>query len=319
MTPQELFADLEKRYQLPSGYLARTYQIESGGGRNLYNRQSGAAGPFQFIPRTASAFNLKDPYDLAASADAAARLAVANRADLRAAGIEDPTGAQLYLAHQQGARGATRLLTGGETPATQLVGKDAVLWNSGQKGMSGPQFAELAMAKYEGAKPSYSVPTGQAGPAPAQTSAAPVKVASADQNSLSQFGGLLGDRLGVLGQRLGLVQDGSKVPFNSELPYSPPFQEPQSAMGAAFSGSMPVGGVGSVPGGASAALTSRPLPPPEAPAGLTPNQLRGFAALGGLGNALMAAGAPKQTWQPGPAPKAVRGQWRDDIFAGLLG
>ncbi len=28
MTPQELFADLEKRYQLPSGYLARTYQID---------------------------------------------------------------------------------------------------------------------------------------------------------------------------------------------------------------------------------------------------------------------------------------------------
>lgn len=180
MNPEELFADLEKRYELPSGYLARTYQIESGGGRNLYNRQSGAAGPFQFIPSTARAYNLKDPYDLSASADAAARLAAANRADLRAAGVEDPTAAQLYLAHQQGARGAAKLLTGGETPAAQLVGKNAVLWNAGQEGMTGPQFAQAIMAKYEGAKPAYSAPTGQPGPAPVAAPAAGGETKTAD-------------------------------------------------------------------------------------------------------------------------------------------
>lgn len=318
MNPEELFADLEKRYELPSGYLARTYQIESGGGRNLYNRQSGAAGPFQFIPSTARAFNLRDPYDLAASADAAARLAVANRADLQASGIENPTGAQLYLAHQQGARGATKLLSGGETPAAQLVGRNAVLWNAGKENMTGPQFAELAMAKYEGAKPSYNLPSSQSGPS--QASPAPsLKVASSDQKSIGQFGGLLGDRLGVLGQRLGLLQEGSKVPFNSERPYSPPFREPATPMGAAFSGASPEGGVGSVPGGAAAALTSRPLPAPEAPSNLTPDQARGFAALGNLGMSLMAAGAPKQSWSPGAAAPVYRGRLRNDIFAGLLG
>ena len=317
MNPEELFANLEKKYELPSGYLARTYQVESGGGKNLYNRQSGAAGPFQFIPRTASAFDLKDPYDLAASADAAARLAVANRADLRAAGIEDPTGSQLYLAHQQGARGATKLLFGGDTPAAQLVGRNAVLWNAGKEGMTGPQFAELATAKYESAKPAYTAPTGQ--PGPAQSAVSSVKVASADKKSLSQFGGLMGERLGVLGQRLGLLQDGSKVPFNSERPYSPPFQEPTSPMGAAFAGSSPAGGVGSVPGGAAAALTSRPLPAPESLQKLTPDQMRGFAALGNLGMSLMAAGAPKQSWTPGQAAPVYRGRLRDDIFAGLLG
>lgn len=183
MNPEELFADLEKRYELPSGYLARTYQIESGGGRNLYNRQSGAAGPFQFIPSTARAYNLKDPYDLSASADAAARLAAANRADLRAAGIEDPNAAQLYLAHQQGARGAAKLLTGGEAPAAQLVGKNAVLWNAGQEGMTGPQFAQSIMAKYEGAKPAYTARTGQPGPAPAQTAAASTEPAAGGAKS----------------------------------------------------------------------------------------------------------------------------------------
>jgi hypothetical protein len=44
-----------------------------------------------------------------------------------------------------------------------------------------------------------------------------------------------------------------------------------------------------------------------------------IAGLAGIGNALIAAGQPKQTWTPqAPAP-VNRGRWRDDIFAGLLG
>ena len=50
--------------------------------------------------------------------------------------------------------------------------------------------------------------------------------------------------------------------------------------------------------------------------GATASQL---ANLGAAGIALMAAGAPKQTWTPqAPAP-VNRGRWRDDLFAGLLG
>lgn len=50
--------------------------------------------------------------------------------------------------------------------------------------------------------------------------------------------------------------------------------------------------------------------------GSTATQIAGLAS---LGNALMAAGAPRQTWTPGPAAPVNRGQWRDDLFAGLLG
>ena len=50
--------------------------------------------------------------------------------------------------------------------------------------------------------------------------------------------------------------------------------------------------------------------------GSTATQIAGLAS---LGNALIAAGAPRQTWTPGPAAPGNRGQWRDDIFAGLLG
>jgi len=55
----------------------------------------------------------------------------------------------------------------------------------------------------------------------------------------------------------------------------------------------------------------------KAPDTMSAGQIAGFA---GLGNSLIAAGAPKMTWKPsGEAAPAFRGQWRDDIFAGLLG
>ena len=61
MNQFEIMANLERKYNLPSGYLARTRQIESSGGRKTYNPDSGAAGDFQFIPRTAKEYGLKDP------------------------------------------------------------------------------------------------------------------------------------------------------------------------------------------------------------------------------------------------------------------
>jgi len=55
----------------------------------------------------------------------------------------------------------------------------------------------------------------------------------------------------------------------------------------------------------------------KAPDTMSAGQIAGFA---GLGNSLIAAGAPKMTWQPsGEAAAAFRGQWRDDIFPGPLG
>lgn len=49
------------------------------------------------------------------------------------------------------------------------------------------------------------------------------------------------------------------------------------------------------------------------------SQATQIAGLASIGNALIAAGQPRQTWTPqAPAP-VNRGRWRDDIFAGLLG
>jgi len=156
------YRSLEQRYGLPENYLVPTRQVESAGGRNTFNPLSRAAGDFQFIPRTARAYGLTNPYDPAASADAAARLARDNMAALRRAGIEI-TPENLYLAHQQGAAGAVRLLSGGNVPAQQIVGQRAVDWNSGNAQMTGPQFADTVRGKFLSAAgaPQVAAPVAQ--------------------------------------------------------------------------------------------------------------------------------------------------------------
>jgi len=159
---KELFANIESKYRLPSGYLARTYQLESGSGKDVYNKSSGAEGPFQFMPKTSKGMGLTDPYDLEASAEATARLAVQNRAILQRKGIENPDGKVLYLAHQQGAEGAAAILKGGDAPAVSALGslaaykdkpkvaQQAVVGNGGSVDMPSSAFANKIMAKYEG-------------------------------------------------------------------------------------------------------------------------------------------------------------------------
>lgn len=67
-----LFASLEQKYGLPPGILDRYWSVESARGTNMLSK-AGAMGHFQFMPSTAQEFGLKNPYDLAESADAAAR------------------------------------------------------------------------------------------------------------------------------------------------------------------------------------------------------------------------------------------------------
>jgi len=162
-----LYAQLEQQYDLPEGYLARVRQIESSDGTRLFNRNSRAAGPFQFIPRTATAMGLRDPYDEVASAEAAARLAADNARQLRRRGfeIDAPT---LYLAHQQGAGGAVSLLQGNR-PAVDIVGRNAVLWNAGNENMTGPQFAGRILDSFRGA------PAPAPAPASSTVAAAPAQ------------------------------------------------------------------------------------------------------------------------------------------------
>ena len=108
MNPRELFARLESRYGLPADYLKGAWQIESSSGKHMRNK-SGAAGHFQFMPKTAEQYGLKNPDDLEESADAAARLARDGIKRLISSGQSVSSG-NLYLLHQQGIGAGPALL-----------------------------------------------------------------------------------------------------------------------------------------------------------------------------------------------------------------
>lgn len=69
---QGIMTELEAQYGLPLGLLDRIWAQESGRGKNMRSA-AGAEGHFQFMPKTAKEYGLKNPYDFADSADAAAR------------------------------------------------------------------------------------------------------------------------------------------------------------------------------------------------------------------------------------------------------
>ncbi|HJW05312.1 MAG TPA: lytic transglycosylase domain-containing protein [Rhodanobacter sp.] len=69
---KSLFDRLESQYGLPKGLLDSVWAKESARGTKMQSK-AGAMGHFQFMPATAKQYGLKNPNDLAESADAAAR------------------------------------------------------------------------------------------------------------------------------------------------------------------------------------------------------------------------------------------------------
>lgn len=69
---KQRLAELEKKYNLPSGLLDSVWSAESGRGKNMLS-PAGAQGHFQFMPGTAKQYGLNDPNDFDQSSDAAAR------------------------------------------------------------------------------------------------------------------------------------------------------------------------------------------------------------------------------------------------------
>lgn len=159
-------------------YLYKTAHIETGGtfDPNAVNPASGATGLMQFMPGTAKQYKLDDPTDPRASINAAAQLAADNKRALSKRLGREPTDAELYLAHQQGAGGAGALLTRPNDNAVDILtdvydgdrqlAEKAVTQNGGNFDMTGAQFAEQWTSKYDslqvadGGEIPYYAPTG---------------------------------------------------------------------------------------------------------------------------------------------------------------
>lgn len=190
------FGAREQQFGLPQGFLARTAQIESGGNPLAKNPNSSAKGLFQFIDSTAQQFGLNNPFDPEASTNAAARLAQQNAGVLGRTLGRSPTAAELYLAHQQGAGGASKLLANPEARAVDVVGADAVRLNGGNPNMTAGEFAGLWLNKFDRAS---GQPTGG--------------------NQMQQ--GLLSTQGSVQG-----------TPFNPQQGQQPQAQQPRGILGA---------------------------------------------------------------------------------------
>lgn len=156
------FAGVEQMYQLPTGYLERTAQIESSGNPEAKNPNSSAGGLFQQIDSNAAQYGVKNKFDPVQSTEGAAKFAADNKRTLTKALGREPTGGELYLAHQQGPGGAVKLLSNPSAKAVDVVGADAVRLNGGNENMTAGEFANIWISKFNGGRgpTSYAQATG---------------------------------------------------------------------------------------------------------------------------------------------------------------
>jgi len=143
----ELIIEKSKDSDIDHEFLLTMANIESAFNPNARNKFSGAAGLYQFIPSTARAYGLRNPYDPNQAIAAVIKFTKANAKILSGAGIQ-VTGANLYLAHQQGAGGAIALYRSATrgTPLDRTIRRN--ISANGGKGMSAQQFIDFWKKNY---------------------------------------------------------------------------------------------------------------------------------------------------------------------------
>lgn len=161
---RKLISEAAQRHGIDPSTMLKIAELESSFNPGAKNPSSSAGGLFQFIDSTAQQYGLSDRYDPAQAADAGARLAKDNAAHLRRVLGREPSAGELYLAHQQGAGGAAKLLSNPQAPAASLVGSQAVKLNGGREGMTAAEFAGLWIRKAGGGVPDVAAGAGGANP-----------------------------------------------------------------------------------------------------------------------------------------------------------
>jgi len=146
------FAKYETEAGLPPGFLNKMAMIESGGNPNAQNDSSSAGGLFQQIDSNAAEYGVANRFDPVQSTEGAVRFAIANKNYLTGILGREPTGGELYLAHQQGPGGAAKLLANPDAKAVDIVGMDAIKLNGGNANMTAGEFANIWISKYNGSR-----------------------------------------------------------------------------------------------------------------------------------------------------------------------
>ena len=143
----ELIIEESKESGIDPEFLLTMANIESAFNPNARNKYSGAAGLYQFVPSTARAYGLKNPYDPKQAIRSVIKFTEANAAILARSGIP-VNGANLYLAHQQGAGGAVALYRSAArgTPLDRTIRRN--IDANGGRGLSAKQFIDLWKRNY---------------------------------------------------------------------------------------------------------------------------------------------------------------------------
>ena len=142
----------------PKNYFAKLAQVESQGDPNAVS-PTGATGLFQFTKGTWDQYgNGGSRTDPNAQFAAVNKLTQDNQAALSQALGRPPTAGELYLAHQQGAGGAIKLLTNPNATPADLGMANAVAVNGGDPTAPAAQFVNKWTSKFADTSSPYAPP-----------------------------------------------------------------------------------------------------------------------------------------------------------------
>ena len=138
---------------IQSDYYDRLSKVESGDNPSARNPVSSAKGRYQFIDSTAQQYGITAEFGTPEYEQqervAVEKFTADNFNTLKSALKREPTPGELYLAHQQGAVGASKVLSSPNALAVEVLGKDAVLKNGGNEKMTAAEFASKWTQKFE--------------------------------------------------------------------------------------------------------------------------------------------------------------------------
>lgn len=143
----------------PNNYYDRTAQIETGGNPNQTS-PTGAQGKYQFTRGTWARYGGGGDINGDQTGPMQA-LTTDNNNTLSSILGRPATAGELYLAHQQGAKGALALLSNPNARAGDLVGNRAIAVNGGNPNAPASDFIEKWTSKFQGVPSPFGQQTEQ--------------------------------------------------------------------------------------------------------------------------------------------------------------